>query len=95
MCIFPHTETGYVCKDAVLTETGGQAGGKDDSHEEAEVDSWRDAAEHDSREGEESESHDIEDQGEDYTVRVVGAGLEVRKEEHRGEIGDAGDGDEG
>ena len=59
--VFPHAEAGYVCEDTVLAQTGGQAGGEDDGHEEAEVKAWRDGTEHDGREGEEGEGHDIED----------------------------------
>ena len=88
-------EAGDVGEDAVLAEARGQAGGEDDGHEEAEVDGRGDAAEEDGGEGEEGEADGVEDQGEDDAVRVVGALLEFREQEHGGEVRDGGDGDEG
>ena len=67
-----------------MAEARGQAGGEDDGHEEAEVEGRGDAAEEDGGEGEEGEADGVEDQGEDDTVRVVGALLEFGEEEHGG-----------
>ena len=91
--VFPHAEPGDVGEDAVLAEPGGQAGGEDDGHEEAEVDAWGDVGEEDGGEGEEREADDVEDQGEDDPVGVVGAFLEFGEEQHGGEVRDCGDGD--
>lgn len=78
-----------------MAEPRGQAGGEDDGHEEAEVYARRDAPEEDGRKGEEGEANDVEDQGEDDAVRVVGAFLELGEEEHGGEARHGGDGEEG
>ena len=93
--VFAHAEAGDVGEEAVLTEARGQAGGEDDGHEEAEVDGRGDATEEDGGEGEEGEADDVEDQGEDDAVRVVGTFLELGEEQHGGEVRDGGDGDEG
>lgn len=47
LCVIPHAEARYVCEDAVLAQSGCQAGGEDDGHEEAEVEAWGDGAEGD------------------------------------------------
>lgn len=78
-----------------MAEPRGQAGGEDDGHEEAEVHARRDASEEDGREGEEGEADDVEDQGEDDAVGVVGAFLQLGEEKHGGEVRHGGDGEEG
>ena len=82
--VFAHAEAGDVGEDAVLTQPRGQAGGEDDGHEEAKVHARPNASEEDGREGEEGEADDVEDQGEDDSVRVVGALLELGQEQHGG-----------
>lgn len=77
-----------------MAESGGEAGGEDDGHEEAEVGGWGDVvAEEDGGEGEEGEADGVEDEGEDDAVRVVGVALEFGEEEHGGEVRDGRDGD--
>lgn len=78
-----------------MAEPRGQAGGEDDGHEEAEVHARRNASEEDGREGEEGEADDVEDQGEDDAVGVVGAFLQLGEEEHGDEVRHGGDGEEG
>lgn len=78
-----------------MAEPRRQAGCEDDCHEEAEVNARRYTPEQDGRESEEREADDVEDEGEDDAVRVVGAFLELGEEEHGDEVRDCRDGDEG
>lgn len=93
--VFADAVAGDVGEDAVLAETGGEAGAEDDGHEEAEVGGRAGVAEEEGREGEEGEAYAVEDEGEDDARRVVGAALEFGEEEHGEEVCDCGDGDEG
>ena len=90
--VFGHPEPGHICKDAILTESRGGAGGEDDGHEEAEVDARRYTSEEHGREGEEGKADDVEEEGEDDAVRVVGAFLKFGQEEHDDEACHGGDG---